>query len=218
MRVYHFVNEEYGLEDLQRKRLKVATIQDLNDPFELLGTELSNEMVRRAFKVMKEELSREKGLLCFSRDWHNPVQWSHYADKHRGFCLGFDVPKEKLGEVSYSGKRLAADIDKLRFAHQIDPKIIAEIFFTKYAHWKYENEVRSFVNLNELDPEKKLYFVDFSDELKLTEVIVGANSSVTRDALRQALGDNASSTKVIKARLAFKSFEVVRQKNEKLWF
>jgi hypothetical protein len=41
-------------------------------------------------------------MLCFSRDWHNPVQWSHYADKHRGICLGFDVPDSLLVPVQYT--------------------------------------------------------------------------------------------------------------------
>jgi hypothetical protein len=36
MRVYHFINEEYGLDDLRRRRLKIATILELNDPFETL--------------------------------------------------------------------------------------------------------------------------------------------------------------------------------------
>ncbi len=25
--------------------------------------------------------------------WSNPVIWAHYGDKHRGLCLGFEVPE-----------------------------------------------------------------------------------------------------------------------------
>src|SRR6266699_7273356 len=113
MRVYHFLSEQYGREDLLKRRLKIATLSDLNDPFELLAVSLSDAAVRRAFRKMKEELSRERGLLCFSRDWRNPVQWSHYAHGHRGLCFGFDVPDEAVGPVTYSEKRIAAKIDQL---------------------------------------------------------------------------------------------------------
>src|ERR1700690_489805 len=102
MRVYHFINKEYGVEDLRRRRLKIAMLNELNDPFEFYGVDLSDENIRRGFKKMKDELSLTNGLLCFSRDWHNPVQWSHYADKHRGLCLGFEVPTEPFGAVNYS--------------------------------------------------------------------------------------------------------------------
>jgi hypothetical protein len=105
MRVFHFIDEEFGLEDLRRRRLKIATLNELNDPFELFSINLSDEAIRKAFKETKDELSVNHGLFCFSRDWHNPVQWSHYAAKHRGLCLGFDVPDEHLGRVNYSRKR-----------------------------------------------------------------------------------------------------------------
>ena len=42
MRVYKFLNAKYGLEALKNRRLKIARISDLNDPFELLGVNLSD--------------------------------------------------------------------------------------------------------------------------------------------------------------------------------
>jgi hypothetical protein len=71
MRVFHFVNEEFGLEDLRRRRLKIATLNELNDPFELFGVNLADESLRRAFRAMKDQLALNRGLLSFSRDWHN---------------------------------------------------------------------------------------------------------------------------------------------------
>lgn len=37
MLFYHFTKGKYGLEDIRLRRLKIATINQLNDPFELLG-------------------------------------------------------------------------------------------------------------------------------------------------------------------------------------
>jgi hypothetical protein len=71
--------------------------------------------------------------------------------------------------------------------------------------------------LEERDSGSELYFADFADNLKLTTVIVGAQSSVSREDLSVALGDLAPSVKTLKARLAFSTFEVVRQRKAELW-
>ena len=217
MKVYHFVNKEYGLENIQKRRLKIATFNELNDPFELFGVEFSDPEIRSAFSVMKNELSQNRGLLCFSKGWHNPVQWSHYADKHQGLCLGFEVPDIHLGEVNYSRKRLIADIEKLKNPRQFPVSVVQNFLFTKYHHWKYENEVRSFVTLKDIDEEKQLYFAEFSNQLKLKEVIVGATSDVTREELSESLGDLENQIMTFKARLSFKTFRVVKQRKNKLW-
>lgn len=217
MRVYHFVNAVYGLEDLRRRRLKIATLNELNDPFELFGVNLADEDLRRAFHAMKDELSLQHGLLCFSRDWRNPVQWSHYAAKHTGLCLGFDIPDEKLGAVAYSRARLVVEAEKFRNPRELSADTVRQFLFTKYSHWRYENEVRCFVTLEERDPETNLYFAEFSDNLRLAVVVVGAQSTVSRETLRNALGDLAASVEAFKARLAFNTFRVVRQRNAKLW-
>lgn len=217
MRVYHFVNEVYGLDDLCRRRLKIATLNELNDPFELFGVNLKNENLRRAFRLMKDELSTKRGILCFSRSWHNPVQWSHYAAKHTGLCLGFDIPDEHLCAVNYSSKRLAIEVERFQQPHQFSLDLAKQLLFTKYSHWRYENEVRAFATLEDKDPESGLYFANFSDELKLTTVIVGAESRVTRNDIQSTLGDFGESVDVFKARLAFNTFRVVKQRNEGYW-
>jgi len=89
MRVYHFINRKYGLQALRRKRLKVSLIDQLNDPFELLGIASHNPDERQAFADVKTGLARYSGILCFSSKWSNPVQWSHYGDRHKGLCLVF---------------------------------------------------------------------------------------------------------------------------------
>lgn len=217
MRVFHFVSEQFGIENIRRRRLKIATLNELNDPFELFGVNLSDEALRHAFRAMKDELASKRGLLCFSRHWHNPVQWTHYAAKHTGLCLGFDIPDEHLGRVSYSRKRLVVQTEQFRDPKQLDVETARRFLFTKYSHWRYEDEVRCFVILEDQDPQTNLYFAEFSDRLRLTTVIVGALSSVTRGALQHALGGLASTVETFKARLAFNTFRVVRQRKAELW-
>jgi hypothetical protein len=217
VRVFHFVNGQYGLENIRLRRLKVATLQDLNDPFELFAVSFADSSLRTAFRHLKERLDKRSGLLCFSRKWSNPVQWSHYADRHRGLCLGFEVPNALLRPVSYSAKRLVAEAEKLLRSGPYDHELMMRFLSTKYVHWKYENESRVFVSFEEDDVSDGLYFYRFSVDLKLEQVIVGAESTITRQDVADALGELALSVQTSKARLAFKSFRVVRQRDQRQW-
>lgn len=217
MRLYHFVSSVYGLEDIAKRRLKVATIGDLNDPFELLAWAYPTSGGRKALRSTKAQISSMFGLLCFSRNWHNPVQWSHYAERHRGLCLGFDVPDEIAVPVQYRAKRLVPDEQHIL---SIDADLSGEVLAslsTKYSHWRYENEVRIHTSLTDRDEETGLFFQSFGPDLVLREVIVGSESRLTRADIQRALGDLSSNVDVFRGRLAFKSFRVVRLKRADLW-
>jgi len=205
MRVYHFVNEHFGLKDLKEKRLKIARIMELNDPFEFLGMELSDPVFRKAMKTTKKALSKNRGLLCFSKTWTNPVQWAHYANNHKGVCLGFDIPSKNLTKVSYVKERIAHN-------GKIGEDQMTQFLSTKFEHWSYEQEYRAFLSLK--DETDGIYYADFSESLKLKQVIVGANSKITRSQVKLLVD---SSIETFKARAAFQSFKVVRNKNEDLW-
>ena len=155
-------------------------------------------------------------MLCFSKDWSNPVLWSHYAEKHRGLCLGFDVADQNCIEVEYTARRFTAKAEQLLTTGP-DENFMKRLLRTKFAHWEYEEEVRNFLRLEEVDPETGLYFSDFSKELILKEIIVGARSDVSRNDISDVLGKLESEVDAFKARLAFKSYAVVRNKNQKLW-
>lgn len=208
MRAYHFLNAKYGLEGVANRRIRISRLLELNDPFEFIGVELSDRPFRRAVKETKTELSKSNGILCFSSTWKNPVLWSHYADRHRGVCLGFDIPRGILEPVSYVDTRVT------------QPQVLDEAFmkcllFTKFVHWAYEQEYRAYVSLTEeVDGH---YFMKFSKGLKLRQVIVGAESKVTRAELAEALGALRTRVEVFKARAAFTTFNMVRNKNQSLW-
>jgi hypothetical protein len=85
-----------------------------------------------------------------------------------------------------------------------------ELLFTKYVDWRYEEEIRTFLNLNDIDPATNLYFADFCDDCVLREAIVGPLCDVTEQGLREVLGDfNPDKVNLTKTRLAFNSFRVV---------
>lgn len=134
--------------------------------------------------------------------------------------MGFDVPDntDKFHRVSYSSIRIIAEIDKLvPPITELSLEYMKQLLYTKYSHWKYEEEVRALTTLEEQDPETGLYFSNFSEELLLKEVIVGACSKLSKESLQNTLGDLNSTVTINKARLAFKTFKVVSQRNKKLW-
>ena len=208
MLVYHFLNSYYGLKDIRERRLRISRLMELNDPFEFLGVDLSDREFRKAMKETKAQLSKSKGLLCFSKTWTNPLLWGHYADKHRGICLGFEVSSDFLGKVDYVKERLSKpDI--------LNEEFMKKVLFTKFEHWKYEQEYRVYIQLEEEVDEN--YYADFSDQIQLKRVIVGSESDVSRSQIKEVLGTLSDDVEIFKARAGFKAFEVVRNKNEKLW-
>jgi hypothetical protein len=216
MRVYHFVGRDHGLDDVRRRRLKIATVADVNDPFELVPSS-KDKIVRQRFRIWRTHFDQRFGMLCFSRGWRNPVQWSHYAAKHTGLCLGFDIPTKLLTKVRYTARRLQARVDAIEGGGPVAQKEMLKVLSTKYEHWRYESEMRIFLRLNDKDPQNGLYFADFSRRLSLKEVIVGPLSTATRAELRDALGTLERLVKVYKARLAFRTYTVTRQLNPALW-
>jgi hypothetical protein len=110
MRLYYLCPQQYGVSNLALRRLKIARLADLNDPFELLAMDLAEKGHRKVFRALKSELNKTKGLICFARSWQNPLMWGHYADRHTGMALGFDVDESFVKPVVYAKK-----LHKIRF-------------------------------------------------------------------------------------------------------
>jgi Protein of unknown function (DUF2971) len=174
MRVYYMTSADHAFSNLQHGRLKIAEFEDMNDPFECLAVDLRKGELRQAFFNVKSELAKTRGAICFSRGYSNPVLWSHYADKHRGVCLGFDVPNALVMPMKYDAKRLPEFLPHLLTGDQsAQEQAMNRLLSTKFADWRYENEVRLFASLDERDPKSGHCFVEFGDKLKLKEVLLG---------------------------------------------
>ncbi|HTU10007.1 MAG TPA: DUF2971 domain-containing protein [Allosphingosinicella sp.] len=218
MRLYHFVKEQYGLLDLQHRRLKIARINDLNDPFEFFPA-CPDRKGRDMIRDFKQRAHDAIGLLCFSKDRKNPVLWSHYAEGHKGMCFGFDIPKEHVREVRYISTRPIVDMERLFTNMESGHAEIQRWLNVKFEHWAYEQEWRAELLL---DPSEQdvdgNWYQPFSPDLRLREVLIGEGSRVTRLDLQNLLGDLAPDVKLWRTRLAFKPiYEVVLQQDRSRW-
>ena len=83
------------------------------------------------------------GLCCFSKTNSNIQMWSHYADKHQGFCLQFDsnfYPFNKKREVIYKEKIPMVSIDEI--LKKNSDEILNNFYFYKSILWFKEHELR----------------------------------------------------------------------------
>ncbi|EBL7063685.1 DUF2971 domain-containing protein [Salmonella enterica] len=204
MRVYYLTSAEYAISNIALNRLKISRYQELNDPFELIAADLSDREIRRKIRAIKKEIEQRQGIICFSKSWSNPLLWGHYADKHRGIALGFDIPKSMLHEVDYKKGLSPITIDNCK-----DKEYIEKLSLTKFEQWEYEGERRLHIDLRELDDEAGLYFESFSDTLKLKQVILGVKCNIPISSVRNLFKRKDDAVDVIKARIAYKNFRIV---------
>ena len=207
-RLYHFMRAEHALQAIESRRLKISNLAETNDAYECLSLSFCNHVQEQEFMIfhdsqeMQKQLSQmdqeepEKlhGVICFSKIFHDPLLWGHYADKFKGICLGFDIDfydddeKDIVRPVKYVPNRLdSSEFDMLiqNFFSSNRPNLdenteigrksleqLKKLCFTKSCSWKYEKEWRAWTP-GLRDPVSGLYFVDFGDRTILREILVG---------------------------------------------
>lgn len=212
MNVFHFTATKYALLALQDRRLKIARIHELNDPFELFGAALAERAHRKNFKAFKDWVADRYGLLCFSRGWTNPVLWSHYADRHRGVALEFWIHDDDISEINYTPNRILIDVENALRRGTFTKDEAFALATTKFKHWQYEDEVRVFCPLAESQLVGEHYFERFTERMKLVGLIRGPACTLSNEEIAASLLSN-NEISVTQSRLAFNTFNVVRKKD-----
>lgn len=179
----------------------------------MLAIDVASGDLRVGIRAKKTAIDKAEGILCFSKYWKNPLLWSHYADKHRGIALGFDVPESSLKPVRY-----VARMDKINLlSDEISQKQVTifldRLRYTKFKDWQYEDEVRQFFDLHALSEQGGLYFVPFSQDLLLREVILGPHCDIPIEAIRSLVEPHQPQVFVRKARIAYKNFGVTEDRS-----
>jgi len=209
VRAYHLTSAEHGIISISLSRLKVARFSELNDPFELMPLHSHKPEIRKLMVRFKDSENSKKGLLCFSKNWTNPMLWSHYADKHKGICLGFDLRRGQVQEIHYEKKRPRMELGTLEDPPSIPKDLQDLLLLTKFKDWKYEQEIRRFVNLSEAKQENGLYFLPFDEDLRLKEIILGVRNDLSLEAILKLKMATNPAAVVFKTRLEYRGFRIV---------
>jgi hypothetical protein len=109
----------------------------------------------KEYRYKLEKALTEIGVLCLSSSNDNMLMWSHYADKHKGFCLGFRMIGNdifKVRPVDYDGKHIEIKIED--FADNLD-RYIKDVIFNKASNWVYEEEYRIVIEIPDGDDSKR---------------------------------------------------------------
>lgn len=97
-------------------------------------------------------------MTCLTTEPYNILMWSHYANKHEGICVEYDISKLSNIERGYILRKIEYNTDltfdyniesdnlfniknDLQY-HTMDSKYPIDIFFIKHKTWQYENEYR----------------------------------------------------------------------------
>ena len=110
------------------------------------------------------------GVTCFAERPDNILMWSHYANKHTGFCVEYDFSKLESVEaklmlfpVIYSKKRPMLPMELFDFSDSNNVKLaerdlpipeVVEAMLTKSEIWNYEEEWRIVCFLKNLNEQK----------------------------------------------------------------
>lgn len=100
--------------------------------------------LRGSIQQYANGLASSIGVSCFSQKEDNLLMWSHYADKHKGVCLKFDMYKDQdfftiPVKVDYPKKYPQFDYFILR---KTEYDLVQFLVGTKSDDWSYENEIR----------------------------------------------------------------------------
>lgn len=134
-----------------------------------------------------DRISQTYGVLCLSKRPDSILMWGHYCEKQEGIVIGFDstspiFDKEKgLREVQYVKERVFFDANWKPASVELS-RYEDQIIFSKNKDWAYEEELRQFFILSQMD-KKPLrygssgYFLSFPPEA-LVRVILGTRCSM----------------------------------------
>lgn len=114
-------------------------------------------------------------IACVTTTPYNQLMWSHYANKHTGLCIEYDISNIFSNKDCTISKILYRDsmqfnIDDLLFIQENKNKMnMLDIFSIKHKSWNYEDEYRILYNGDNDNNGKHL-------ELSIKSIYFGFNT------------------------------------------
>jgi len=209
MRLYYFTSAQFAISNMALQRIKVSRIDEVNDPYELIGVNRRDPNIDYSFVRMRELVAENNGLICFTKHWSNPLLWGHYGDKHKGIALGFDVKSEHLGKVDYLSNPMEISFNTSENKPELNERDMKKLIFSKYEGWQYEEEYRVYAKLNHDALEGGMYFHEFDEQISLREVIIGPLCPIRPETIQKLLGSYQGEVKIIQSELSKEQYKVI---------
>lgn len=187
----------YNFDGLHTELAEKWSLSAVNNSFPMLPkAEKKKLAMQRLAEIRKDPIYIEQrrrdfieqnyqtfGICSLAGSKDNLLLWSHYADHHRGFCVGLSVPILKNNMFRLVKDRILLDLVPIRYSRDI-PNLNffesmlnlnglsdIEVFVaTKSVHWSYEEEQR----LVFWDNVDKAFQIDSA---AIQEVILGCRIS-----------------------------------------
>lgn len=127
------------LKNLINNEIFLGDPKNFNDPFDCPAYRGKNYKTNLGFTKVLDRIS----ISCFSEIKDSILMWSHYADSHRGICIGYRFTDNYLrenelhfGKVDYRENNIPSEI------HKNYKGLLNDTFYIKNSVWGYEKEAR----------------------------------------------------------------------------
>jgi len=162
-------------------------------------------------KDVFRDILKDTLVCCFSKNFKQILMWSHYADKHKGMCIGF---KREVLENITQCKSIIVKYDHSFTKENLFPrkgmeqKTLKHWISNKSILWRYEEEVRLYRKKSDNPKLKNNHFIPF-DEKCVAEIFLGCNCILDTNTLQHHLNiENYKDLKIIKLKKATSKFEL----------
>ncbi|MBV8828792.1 MAG: DUF2971 domain-containing protein [Acidobacteriaceae bacterium] len=208
VRVYKYLLTKWAISNIEKQHVKASDPDALNDPFEFLPVDVTDDNYRKQIEERVQFVLHEKVLCCFSQTATDPLLWAHYGDCHSGICLGLEISEmidDRLTPVNYVNRRY----QPTEIANNQD--IAKKLLFTKFSAWGYEREVRALLPKEVSEQPRELTFITFDEDFALKEAILGHKCRTCTSGINSKLADYPGKVKLLRAHPSLSDFTMSTQ-------
>lgn len=143
---------EMGLKDFIKKYELLEKIKNEDLTYlSKLDDEIMNDINKMDFVEFFNITNTEHlGILSLSKRNDNLLMWAHYANEHKGFVVEFDYENNFFNQ-NKNNLACLKDVAYTKYRPHIELKFNREdyaIYLNKSFEWKYEEELRMFLELD----------------------------------------------------------------------
>lgn len=163
---------------------------------------------------------KSSGFTCMTEEWSNRLMWSHYAQSHKGICIGFRTrPVDDQAPLPFAGNFLEVKYItdrpiwslKAMMDGENQEEVIKQALYRKDGVWAYEKEWRFTNHINDSGRMFKGGEIITIGSDEIVEVIFGMRASeTTRKKVLDMLSISKKTPDIYNTDFAKKSFALQR--------